>query len=86
MTWGFLWIMLALKVPLIALILIVWWAIRSKPEEPPSSDDDGGIRREHSHRPRPFPRHPRRGPHGGHPPAAPRRVRTVKARARALEH
>ena len=85
MTWGFLWIMLALKVPLIALIVIVWWAIRAKPEEPPSSDDDGGIRREHSHRPRPFPRHPRRGPHGGLPPAAPRRVRTVKARARSLE-
>ena len=86
MTWGFLWIMLALKIPLIALIVIVWWAIRSKPEEPPFSDGDGGIRREHSHRPRPFPRNPRRGPHGGLPPAAPARVRTVRARARRVEH
>ena len=85
MTWGFLWIMLALKIPLIALIVIVWWAIRAKPEEPPSSDGDGGIRREHSHRPRPFPRNPRRGPHGGLPPASPSRVRTVKARARRVE-
>jgi hypothetical protein len=77
--------MLALKIPLIALIVIVWWAIRQKPEEPPASDDDGGIKREHPHQPRPFPRHPRRGPHGGLPPAPPARVRTVRARARTVE-
>jgi hypothetical protein len=86
-TWGFLWLMFAIKIPLIALIILVWWAIRQKPEEPPSaSDDDGGIKREHSHRPRPFPRHPRRGPHGGLPPAPPSRVRSVRAKARAVDH
>jgi hypothetical protein len=85
-TWGFLWIMLALKIPLIALIVLVWWAIRQKPEEPQGSDDDGGIKREHPHRPRPFPRRPRRGPHGGLPPIPPARVRTVRAKARTLGH
>jgi hypothetical protein len=78
--------MLALKIPLVALILIVWWAIRQKPEEPPASDDDGGIKREHPHRPRPFPRRPRRGPHGGVPPAPPARTRTVRAKARTVGH
>jgi hypothetical protein len=85
-TWGFLWIMLALKIPLIALIVIVWWAIRQKPEEPPASDDDGGIKRTHPHRPRPFPHHPRRGPHGDTPPAPPARIRSVRAKARTLGH
>jgi hypothetical protein len=85
-TWGFLWIMLALKIPLIALIVIVWWAIRQKPDESSASDDDGGIKREHPHRPRPFPRHPRRGPHGGVPPSPPSRTRIVRAKARSFGH
>ncbi len=89
MTWGFLWLMLALKIPLAALIYIVWWAIKQEPEQPGSSDDgDGGVKR-HPHRrhPRkPFPRHPRRGPHGDPAPASPARVRTVRARARTLGH
>jgi hypothetical protein len=78
--------MLALKIPLIALIVLVWWAIRQTPEEPPASDDDGGIKREHPHRPHPFPRPPRRGPHGGTPPAPPARIRTVRAKARSFGH
>jgi hypothetical protein len=32
-TLGFLWIMLALKIPLIALIVLVWWAIKKRPQE-----------------------------------------------------
>ena len=87
MTWGFLWIMLALKLPLAALIYIVWWAIKQEPEDESSSDDDGGINRRRRPHPRqPFPRRPRRGPHGdpaAHPPA---RVRTVRARARTVGH
>ena len=31
MTWGFLWLMLALKIPLAALIYLVWWAIKQEP-------------------------------------------------------
>jgi hypothetical protein len=85
-TWGFVWLMLALKIPLAMLIYIVWWAVRQEPDAP-SSDDDGGIkRRERPHPPKPFPRRPRRGPHGDPAPAAPARVRTVRARARMLEH
>ena len=45
MTWGFLWLMLALKLPLAALIYIVWWAIKAEPDETSSTDDDGGIKR-----------------------------------------
>jgi len=92
-TWGFLWLMLALKIPLIALIYVVWWAIKQEPEQAPSSEDDGGLKRPHQrpHPRKPFPRHPRRGPHGEPAPAAPSRVRTVRARgrtvrARTLEH
>jgi hypothetical protein len=85
-TWGFVWLMLALKIPLIGLICIVWWAIKQEPEEASSSEDDGGIRRERPHPRRPFPRRPRRGPHGDPAPLPPARVRTVRARARTLDH
>ena len=87
MTWGFLWLMLALKIPIAALIYLVWWAIKQEPEQPGSSDDGGGgAKRRHTHPRRPFPRHPRRGPHGDPPPLPPARVRTVRARARTLGH
>jgi nitrogen fixation-related uncharacterized protein len=92
-TWGFLWIMVALKIPLIALIFLVWWAIKQEPEDDQAEqDDDGGLKRPgqrvhprpHPHKP--FPRHPRRGPHGDPAPLPPARVRTVKARARMVGH
>jgi hypothetical protein len=81
-TWGFLWIMLALKIPLIALLWIVWWAVHAEPEtEQPSNDDDGGTKRP-PHPRKPFPRRPRRGPHGDPPLPAPSRTRSVVARAK----
>ncbi len=88
MTWGFLWLMLALKIPLIGLIYIVWWAVKQGPEQTPvpASDDDGGIKRGCPRSRKPFPRRPRRGPHGDPPPLPPARVRTVRARARTLGH
>jgi hypothetical protein len=87
-TWGFIWLMLALKIPLITLIVVVWWAIKKRPEEPPASDEGGGggSKLRHPHAPQPSPRLPRRGPHGGAPPPPPSRVRTVRARARTLKH
>ena len=79
--------MLALKLPLAGLIYIVWWAIKQEPEDATNPEDDGGIKRpERPHPPRPFPRLPRRGPHGDPAPAPPARVRTIRARARTLEH
>jgi hypothetical protein len=81
--------MLALKIPLIGLICIVWWAIKQEPEEQtpsPARDDDGGIRRHRQHPHKPFPRRPRRGPHGDPAPLPPPRVRTVRARARTFGH
>jgi hypothetical protein len=86
-TWGFLWLMLALKLPIAALIYLVWWAIKQEPEdETSSSDDDGGIKRHRPHPRQPFPRRPRRGPHGDPAPHPPARVRTVRARARTVGH
>ena len=76
--------MLALKIPLIGLLCIVWWAIKQKPEDASPRDDDGGIKRHPKHPRRPLPRHPRRGPHGDPEPLPPARVRGVRARARTL--
>jgi hypothetical protein len=78
--------MLALKLPLAALIYLVWWAIKQSPDETESSDDDGGIKRHRPHPRKPFPRRPRRGPHGDPAPSPPARVRTVQAKARSLGH
>jgi hypothetical protein len=81
--WGFLWIMLALKIPLVALLWLVWWAVRAEPDpESSSDDDDGGIKRPHERPPQPSgPR--RRGPHGDPVIPAPPRTRTdVRSRER----
>jgi hypothetical protein len=80
--------MLALKVPIAALIYLVWWAVKQEPEEDSAHTDDGGggVKRPPRHPRKPFPRHPRRGPHGDPAPLPPARVRTIKARARTLGH
>jgi len=85
--WTFVWLMVFLKIPIVALFLIVRWAVRQTPEIAP--DENGGIGpRPHPHHPRPkLPRAPRRGPHqGAGRPAAPPRVRSVVARARSVSH
>jgi len=78
-TWTFIWLMVLLKIPIVALFLIVRWAVRAVPEE--SAGGDGGIGpRPLPHRPHhpraPLPRLPRRGPHGDPAPGAPARVRS----------
>jgi hypothetical protein len=80
--WGFIWLMFIMKIPLGALLWIVWWAIHAQPavDELPS---DGQGRRRHGPRLPTGPRSPRRGPHAEPPPAAPARVR--RARGRALQ-
>jgi hypothetical protein len=83
--WIFLWLMLFLKIPIVALFLIVRWAVKQAPE--PAAEADGGIgpsrRPLHPHHPRSRPpRLPRRGPHGDPPTPSPARVRTATRRKR----
>jgi len=81
--------MLGLKLPIAGLLWIVWWAIHQTPEEAetgPSSDDGGSKDRARPRHPRrPFPRTPRRGPHGEPALPSPPRTRTVLARARRAD-
>jgi len=83
MEWTMFFLFVALKVPLAALCWLVWWAIHQTddPVEEPGGDG-GSKRRPHPHPP--FPRTPRRGPHGDPLAPSPPRVRTVTARARQL--
>ena len=71
----FIWMMLVLKIPIVALLYIVWWAARQEVE--PTHDGEGGGSDRHPHRPsrRPPPRLPRRGPHADPPPPSPQRIR-----------
>jgi hypothetical protein len=87
-TWTFIWLMVLLKIPIVAMYMLIRWAVREPEVE---GSEDGGIgprsRPLHPHRPRsPLPRSPRRGPHGDPLPAAPPRVRAVVARGRLVQH
>jgi hypothetical protein len=85
--WAFIYLMLVLKIPILALLGIVWWAVRSTPEDAEErTDGDGGQRRPRHHPRRPLPRPPRRGPHGAPAPEPPARTRAVVARARRADH
>ena len=74
MDWGFIWIMFVLKIPLVALLWICWWAIRAVPEAEESAAEDSGQGPDHDPRPR-RPRPPRRGPHAEPPHRSPERIR-----------
>ena len=80
-----LYLFVFLKLPIVALCWLVWWAVRQEPDlaEDPAGGDGGTKHRPHP--PRPLPRAPRRGPHGDPTPAPPPRVRRVTARARQPE-
>jgi len=84
-TWTFIWLMVLLKIPIVALFALVRWAVAQTPETEP--EQDGGVgprpRPRHPHHPRSrLPRTPRRGPHGEPSPSSPARVRTLAARQR----
>jgi hypothetical protein len=83
--WTFIWLMVFLKIPVVALFLLVRWAVAQSPQDP--TGQDGGIgppsRPRHPHHPRSrLPRTPRRGPHGAPAPVSPPRVRATAARQR----
>ena len=87
--WTFIWLMVFLKIPIVALFLIVRWAVRQTPLETPGEDGGIGPRTGplHPYHPRArLPRTPRRGPHGDAPLLPPARVRTVVARGRLAQH
>ena len=85
MEWGFLWLMLVLKIPLIALLWIVWWAIHAVDDPASTADEDGGSAVDQGPRPPALPNRPRsRGPHGEPQPPSPPRVRTPAAQPRVL--
>jgi len=61
--WGFIWLMLVLKIPIAMLLYIVWWAVKQGPDPVQTDGGDGGTGDRHPRDPRP--RRPRRrGPHG----------------------
>ena len=74
--WGVFWLAVILKIPIVALLALVWYAVRQPPVPEAEQDDSGGLRRGPHPRSRP-PHPPRRGPHAEPPPAAPDRVRVT---------
>jgi hypothetical protein len=83
--WTFVYLMFALKVPIVGAIWIVWWAVRQEPDPLADEGDDGGNQRRRLHPRKPLPRRPRRGPHGDPGLPSPARIRTTVARARSLD-
>ena len=49
--WAIFWLAVVLKIPIFALLYIVWWAIREPKTEQEQPDDGGGSDR-HGHGPR----------------------------------
>jgi hypothetical protein len=80
----FVWMMLALKVPIAALLYLVWGASRAPETAEPEQHDWQPIRPPHSPRPK-RPNPPRRGPHSEPEPAPPARTR-VHVKPRVLTH
>lgn len=76
MGWTFFFLMVVLKLPIVALLYIVWWAIRNTPDAEAGGDQDGGTPRPNEPHPRPNtgPARPR-GPHGEPSPPSPPRTR-----------
>jgi hypothetical protein len=65
-----------LKIPIVMLLWIVWWAVRNVDAEMDLPADGGSGDRLVHERSRPRrPRPPRRGPHAEPPPRPPSRVR-----------
>ena len=79
-----LYLFLGLKIPLLLLYALVYWAIKQEPDLE-DSGGDGGSRKVRPHPAPTLPHAPRRGPHGDPLPLPPPRVRPLRARARELK-
>lgn len=87
MGWAMLYLFVFLKLPIVALCWIVWWAVHQT-DDTEDVRDDGGSKLPRRPHPRPRkPRPPRRGgPACGTRACAPRpRIRSVTAVGRARE-
>jgi hypothetical protein len=83
MTWEIIWMLIILKIPVIYLSCVVWWAIRSVPEplEPALKTAPVDPERRPGWRfARLRPRRPGRGPHGT--PTRGYREKTAQAQAK----
>jgi hypothetical protein len=60
--WTIFYMVVILKIPMIAALWLVWWAIKQEPEPEEATGEDRGPRR---NKLPPLPRWPRRGPTGG---------------------
>jgi hypothetical protein len=85
MLWFTIWFMVILKIPILYLAYVIWWAVKDPPDAyaGPATDnfaDSGGPGWRPS-RDRDPVRRPRRGPHGA-PERRPARVLPGRARAR----
>jgi hypothetical protein len=81
MTWELIWMLVILKIPVVYLCLVVWWAIRAKPAplEPALRLASSEIGPRPGWRLLRRPRGPHRGPHGA--PGRGYRPRVARARA-----
>jgi hypothetical protein len=76
-----IWMFVILKIPILAALALIWYAIKEPDPAADGTDErGGGSDREEDPPPR-KPRPPRRGPHASPPPAPPRRVRTAAGRS-----
>jgi hypothetical protein len=81
-----LYLFVALKVPIVMLFALIWWAVHQEPDPAEDSGEGGQRRAQRPHPPPRLPRAPRRGPHGDDALPAPPRVRApAAARARELD-
>ncbi len=87
MIWLWLLVIVALKIPTSVMVYCGWRFGRACDPVSDSNDDGGcGVNRDTGRiDPRsPFPRVPRRGPHGDPPPPPPKRVRRIPPGTRVL--
>jgi hypothetical protein len=75
-----LYLFVFLKLPIIAAVLLIWWAIRQDPDY--ADDSEGGSGRPRPHPAPKLPHAPRRGPHHEAPPPAPARIRAAAGTGR----
>ena len=86
--WTFIFLMLVLKIPIVLLLGIVWWAIHAEPDPAEDESGEGGSKRPRNPHPRgPLPRPARRGPHhADRRVPAPPRTRSVLNGTRDNHH